>query len=400
MADSTGFYNRIYPMLTDMVNEFMRNVSEALVNGLQPVLLSALTIYFMCKAWSIMYGRGDQQGTTMKDLTMQVIKMAFVVTFFCNAPHFYEYCIKGMWGMDEWFSKIINAAIPGCTTTNSLDALDQVYSSILTKAQTQESIMMEAVFNNISIKKVVLGLCTAGALATGFTLLELAVIISTFIGFLILVTNTLGLAFILAFGPLFGSMALFPQTKELFTGWIKTSLNFILTKVFITGGCFMMIALADNLYKTVVHKTLALMLIENKESALATAVDVVTGQFSNSLDIVARMVFMAIVFLTFGLFFSKCPSMATSLVGGMQMGGGKTAEGLNDKVTSGVQAAGKAAVAGPAGAAAGAVQTGLRNGAATALKGGHMRTYRMLKSLAAFGSRAPKPSKPSKPSKS
>ena len=64
-------------MISDMLNNFMKDVSEGLVSGLQPVLLTALTIYFMCKAWSLMYSRGDQQGQTMKDLSMQCIKMAF-----------------------------------------------------------------------------------------------------------------------------------------------------------------------------------------------------------------------------------------------------------------------------------------------------------------------------------
>ena len=55
----------------------MTTLSQALVSGLQPILLTTLTLYFMCKAWSLMYSRGDQQGQTMKDLSMQCIKMAF-----------------------------------------------------------------------------------------------------------------------------------------------------------------------------------------------------------------------------------------------------------------------------------------------------------------------------------
>lgn len=74
---SAGFYGKLNGMISDMLNNFMKDVSEGLVSGLQPVLLTALTIYFMCKAWSLMYGRGDQQGQTMKDLSMQCIKMAF-----------------------------------------------------------------------------------------------------------------------------------------------------------------------------------------------------------------------------------------------------------------------------------------------------------------------------------
>ena len=72
-----GVYSAVVKIITKSLDEFMKNLSESLITGLQPVLLTALTIYFVCKAWSLMYGRGDQQGQTMKDLSMQCIKMAF-----------------------------------------------------------------------------------------------------------------------------------------------------------------------------------------------------------------------------------------------------------------------------------------------------------------------------------
>lgn len=72
-----GVYTEIGSIISKMLAGFMTTLSQSLISGLQPVLLTALTIYFVCKAWSLMYGRGDQQGRTMKDLSMQCIKMAF-----------------------------------------------------------------------------------------------------------------------------------------------------------------------------------------------------------------------------------------------------------------------------------------------------------------------------------
>lgn len=72
-----GVYSAVGKIITKSLDEFMKNLSESLITGLQSILLTTLTLYFMCKAWSLMYGRGDQQGQTMKDLSMQCIKMAF-----------------------------------------------------------------------------------------------------------------------------------------------------------------------------------------------------------------------------------------------------------------------------------------------------------------------------------
>lgn len=72
-----GVYTEIGSIISKMLDGFMTTLSQALVSGLQPILLTTLTLYFMCKAWSLMYSRGEQQGQTMKDLSMQCIKMAF-----------------------------------------------------------------------------------------------------------------------------------------------------------------------------------------------------------------------------------------------------------------------------------------------------------------------------------
>lgn len=73
-AIDDGFFTHSRNVLNDSIMDFMHSTSDALITTLQPVLITVLTIYFMCKAWSIMYGTSEG---SMKQLTMQVIKMAF-----------------------------------------------------------------------------------------------------------------------------------------------------------------------------------------------------------------------------------------------------------------------------------------------------------------------------------
>lgn len=71
-----GVYTEIGSIISKMLDGFMTTLSQALVSGLQPILLTTLTLYFMCKAWSLMYGSGgEQDGSSMKQLTMQCIKL-------------------------------------------------------------------------------------------------------------------------------------------------------------------------------------------------------------------------------------------------------------------------------------------------------------------------------------
>lgn len=331
---TVGFYGKLNGFITDMLNNFMSGVSAGLVSGLQPVLLTALTIYFMCKAWSIMYGNGDG---SMKQLTMQVIKMAFVATFFCNAPNFYEYCVKGIYSLDSFFidimkdSKSINITDKIETAFNAIDA---VYYSILNKASKALDYFIWAIEEKLDWTDIVLGAILFLFLGLTTAWLEFCVILATFIAFVLVLTNTLGLAFILAFGPFFGSLALFPQTKELFSGWLKACLNFVFTKVFIAGGCFMMISLCDTLFQTFAGDQIYnLVVAKSQDDWQNQAAALITGQFSNIIVFAIRLVFLSLVYLSFGLFFLKCPSMATSIIGGMQMGAGVAAQLTTPKMS-------------------------------------------------------------------
>ena len=45
-----GVYSAVGKIITKSLDEFMKNLSESLITGLQPIFLTTLTLYFMCKA--------------------------------------------------------------------------------------------------------------------------------------------------------------------------------------------------------------------------------------------------------------------------------------------------------------------------------------------------------------
>ena len=227
-AIDDGFFTHSRNVLNDSIMDFMHSTSDALITTLQPVLITALTIYFMCKAWSIMYGTGEG---SMKQLTMQVIKMAFVTSMFCSTAYFYTNIAEPVYKLDEFFAPAVSANFK-FKSENSYDALDKIYSNMLTNASTAVSKSWEEASKpKIMFVYAVLIFCT---------------IFAVFIAFLILITNTLGLCFVLAFGPLFGCFLLFPQTKDLFNSWIKQCLTFVLTMVFVMAAINLMGQIIDN----------------------------------------------------------------------------------------------------------------------------------------------------------
>ena len=335
-AIDDGFFTHSRNVLNDSIMDFMHSTSDALITTLQPVLITALTIYFMCKAWSIMYGTGEG---SMKQLTMQVIKMAFVTSMFCSTAYFYTNIAEPVYKLDEFFAPAVSANFK-FKSENSYDALDKIYSNMLTNASTAVSKSWEEaskpnpidlnlpMAGSISFSMPDLGLIIKGLLIMFvYAVLIFCTIFAVFIAFLILITNTLGLCFVLAFGPLFGCFLLFPQTKDLFNSWIKQCLTFVLTMVFVMAAINLMGQIIDNTVGLKEAPTSASFAGLAKAFHNTEGVGkLVAERMSDIVDLSIKLTFVSLLILFYGFFVMKCPEIAKGIVGGMSMGGGSAAQ--------------------------------------------------------------------------
>ena len=82
MAIEDGFFTHCKVMLDEAIKSFMKTTSDGLITGLEPLLITALTIYFMCKAWSIMYGNGEG---SMKQLTISCLTIRRTMQNHCSS---------------------------------------------------------------------------------------------------------------------------------------------------------------------------------------------------------------------------------------------------------------------------------------------------------------------------
>lgn len=394
----SGFFANMNDVVNDLLDTFVTTTSTNLTHTILPILVTAATIYFMCKAWSIMYGQGNG---SVKELTIQCIKIVFISTIFCNTGNFYEFIRVPLSTLDTFFFDILpttSTSIP----KNAFGAIDWLYAHITGTLGNQLSAIFEK-FADFSWRQMINAAVTIAILVISYIVLILCTVISMFTAFVILLTNSIALAFIIAFGPLFGSLAMFPQTREMFLSWLKACLNFAMTKVFIMAG----IVLMSDIITSVLGLTTAAVGIGTDKAgnfkATADAFSMADSGIKGLLESAGSalimhtflLILVAVLLLSFSKFFAKCPSFATSIIGGLEMNAGQ-ANDLTDHATKSVQntmANGAIALgSGGLGKAAGIATKGLRNAAAGAAKGGHMRTYRLLKALSG--------SKPSAPSKS
>lgn len=397
-----AFFNSCYDEINKAITGFMHTTSDGLITGLAPLLITAITIYFMCKAWSIMYGTSQD---SLRQVTMQCIKMTFISALFCSTAYFYTTIAEPFYKLDETFIPIISKSFDD-PPENCFDAIDKLYDTLMSTAGSKISVAFGAADSytvplDLGVTTIQVHTLTsylnAFIYATCVGIMMLSTIFATFAAFVLLITNTLGLCFILAFGPLFGAFLLFPQTKDFFNAWLKQCMVFVLTKVFVTAALMLMLQVI----------TTALGL-GGSEGSISTSRALtganadklikgyVLGPLSEAIAQGLKLILISLLIAVFAHFIKIIPGLAQAIVGsGLSMGGG----GAVNAATTAGGAAAKAATAGTAGTVSGAVGKGVGKLAQTAQKHGMNRTARVMNAIGSKMSEIGSKLKGSTPSK-
>jgi type IV secretion system protein VirB6 len=186
--------------------------------ALAPALTILLTIYVALFAFALITGRTR---VGIAALTPRMVTLGLVLTFATSWLAYQGVVWNLAVGAPDQLAAILTGT-SGSATQVFADKIDVVFSVLVdaSGAQTQEG--QASTFS------------PPGLLWLGATLLLLGTV-----G--ILATTKIALAILMALGPVFVVLALFPSTRGLFTGWLKGLVMLALTPVFaVLGGSLML----------------------------------------------------------------------------------------------------------------------------------------------------------------
>lgn len=190
---------------------FMR-LSEGPMGSILPILLTFFVAFF---GISLMLGRSN---LSLRALAPRIVTIGLVVTFATSFAAFSAVFYNVFVFTPDWLAGILTSS-DGSATVTFAQKLDVVFIAV------QEASIGQSDINVFS---------PPGMMWLGALLLLLGTV-----G--LLVTARIGLALLLAVGPIFVVMALFNQTRGLFTGWLKGMLMLSLTPLFaVVGGSIML----------------------------------------------------------------------------------------------------------------------------------------------------------------
>jgi len=207
-----------------------------------PVLIILLTFYVAFLGVSLMLGRSN---LSVRALVPRIMTVGLVVTFATSFAAFSAIFYNIFVETPDWLAGVLTNS-EGSATATFAQKLDVVFIAVQEASTGQKDINMFSPPGMMWLGALLLLLGTVG----------------------LLVTARIGLALLLAVGPIFVVMALFNQTRGLFVGWLKGMVMLSLAPLFAVVGGSIMLEMAVPILATLVESSGPTQQI-NQQAAMA-----------------------------------------------------------------------------------------------------------------------------------
>ena len=210
-----------FTIFTQLMNAFDNNVlnlintgSQNIITLITPLMAACFGVYVTLVMMSYWRGNTDMP---IQDFMMKMVAWVVILTLGMNITYYTQYVVPFFNGLGD---DLATALSGNASTGSALDTICNAYVQAMTTLY-DNSWGIESTLNTICF--------------IGITLIFAMPFIAIAAAFIILAKFALGL--LLALGPLFITLALFPATRKFFEAWIAQCLNYaFLVALFAAAG--------------------------------------------------------------------------------------------------------------------------------------------------------------------
>jgi len=301
-----------------VLNSYVLSVVSALMHGIAPIALSAMTIWIALYGWAVLR---NEVSDSVGSFVFKVTKIGVILAI----------GLQSGWYISE-VSDTANALSTGVastflTTTADPATLSSPYA-ILDAFNDKASQLVSDLMREASIMRLDLVLA---AVTTAF-----GNVIFLCIALLVITLAKVVLTFVIAVGPLFILCLAWKPTSRFFDSWLSMLLNAVVLSWFAFFALGLSAHIGESLVKVI-----------RDQGGLA-------GPTFNAVDEAFKY---CIVMILMALICSQAPGLAAALTGGSPVQHGMQMI-QNAMMISGLRSASASQAAGPAGAAGGVVRAG------------------------------------------
>ena len=208
--------------MTSLLSVFVTAKAAAVASAIAPVALTAVTIYIMTIGFAVV--RGDVQDP-MSTLIARVMRMAIVAGVALSIGEYGNVVVNGVMALQSG----LVAAMGGASSVGGLiDTMTDPYTKLVEALMSAGTAGLMPKFSLI--------------LAAVIVAVAQAILFPIALGMYLLAK--VGLALLLAVGPIFVACALFPATQRFTESWISATLSMVLTSVLLAACIGMVTTLA------------------------------------------------------------------------------------------------------------------------------------------------------------
>lgn len=204
--------------VTSLVESGVADNAAKIAQAISPVFIAAIGVYVAIKIFQISFSPNSD--VIMKEIVVTVVQLSAVSAFTYSAPYYSQYVIPFVMHSGQDISNVITG---NSDTANSVDNLWQALST------TMNAYLANALHGlgklDFGAKIVAYINWGAGYLA-GMVLIYYSTIFLT--------VSTFMVGILLSVGIMFICFSVFSTTRNMFTAWCGSCLNYILLNVFYT----------------------------------------------------------------------------------------------------------------------------------------------------------------------
>ncbi|MDQ1815803.1 type IV secretion system protein [Massilia sp. CCM 9210] len=300
-----GIATQLELSIDELLLNFVTKISSQLITALVPIVLTGATIYIILMGFAIMRGEASE---SVRTFSWKLFRMAFIAGIALSVGVYQSFIVDGVQGLQKGLIQEVSGKE---SVGDLIDAMSKPYeklgSSLLAKAST----------GNWSKPGM---LISSGLVFAGQASLFI-------VGLGYFLVAKVGLALVLAVGPLFIMLAMWPGTQKYTMNWIGTAMNYVLLNVLLVTCVAMLTDIASQF---AVH---------------VTAKEALSG--AGTVNVISSTMALFICSCVLPTVMRNVPQLATALAGGatisgigrdmasaMSGGGGKAAEGKASKPKS------------------------------------------------------------------
>lgn len=354
MPATFHFFEDTFNKLNGSLTTYVSDVAGSIIGAITPVAYTLLMIYMMLWGWSTMRGMISEP---ISDGVTRMVRLSVIVAIALNLGRYNSYVVDFLWNSPDAIAGYIAS---GYSDTNTnVQFLDSLMSKIydLGDAYWQKGMAAGVLIPDIGMIIVAILIWAAGIICTAY-------------GAFLLCLSKMGLAIILAVGPIFILLTIFEGTKRFFDVWLGQALNFVFTVMLTAAGI-----------------KLVMTIIEAYLGAATVGGVLADPSITQAIPCIVLCLIAALVLV-------QVPSMASALGGGValstmgavgwaygkaKMGAGGAANIASGKTLSDMRGARKTKAANARWAAN---NPGMASRAASAAAGAPMAVYRKITSRA------------------